>query len=251
MRKLTIVLTAFCALTIIPAVSQTADEIIQNYFENTGGNENWAKVESMKSTGKAGMGPQEFPFVQTMTADGKMAISIDLQGKNITVQAFDGESMWSTNFQSMKPEAQDSETSNNYKKNEAKDFPDPFFNYKEKGYKVEKLEDKTVEGVETYTIKLTKNPIMVDGKEEPSVTTYYFDKENFVPIMSETIINTGPQKGMQTQMIYSDYQEVGDVIVPFSMTQKFNGQTGQTIKVEEVILNPEIEESLFEMPTEE
>jgi len=250
MKKLTFTLITLLVFGISTAIAQTAEEIIENYFENTGGEDNWEKIESMEATGKAGMGPQEFPFKQVITEDGKMAVSIDLQGKNITVQAFDGESMWSTNFQSMKPEAQDSETSNNYKKNEAKDFPDPFLNYEEKGYKVEKLEDKTVEGVETFTIKLTKNPIMVDGKEEPAVTTYYFDKENFVPIMSETTINTGPQKGMQTQTIYSDYQEAGDVMMAYSITQKYNGQTGQTIKIDEVTVNPEIADDTFKMPTE-
>ena len=250
MKKCTILLTLLFTIVFTSVNAQSAEEIIQKYFENTGGKENWDTIKSMKATGKAGMGSQEFPFTQSMTADGKMAVSINLQGKNITVQAFDGDKMWSTNFQSMKAEAQDSETSENYKKNDAKDFPDPFYNYSAKGYTIEKLEDETVEGVETFKIKLIKNPIIVDGNEEPTSATYYFDKENFVPIMSETVIKEGPQKGMQTQTVFSDYQEAGNIFLPYSIIQKYNGQVGQTIKIEEITLNADFDDTLFEMPIE-
>ena len=250
MKKFTMLLTILFTILMTSMHAQSAEEIIQKYFENTGGMENWETIKSMKATGKASMGPQEFPFNQFVTVDGKMAVSIDLQGKNVTVQAFDGEKMWSTNFQSMKAEAQDSETSENYRKNDALDFPDPFYNFSAKGYTIEKLEDETVEGVETFKIKLTKNPIMVDGKEEPIVAMYYFDKENFVPIISETVIKEGPQKGIQTQTVYSDYQEAGDIFLPYSITQKYNGQVGQAISIEEYTINPEIDNKLFEMPNE-
>ncbi len=244
--------TLFIAILLIAmapmASAQTADEIIDTYFENTGGKANWEKIKSIKSTGKASFGPQEFPFTQYMMEDGRMAVTISLQGQELTPQAFDGENMWGTNFQSMQAEAQDSETSENYKKNEAKDMPDVFLNYKDKGYTVEKMDDDTIEGTEVFKIKLTKNPIMVDGKEEESVSIYYFDKENFVPIASETTINAGPQKGMTTQTVFSEYLEAGDVYMPFNITQKFNGQVGQSITIENIEINPDIDESIFEMP---
>jgi len=231
------------------AQAQTAEEIVANYFENTGGLDAWNSIETMQLTGKAGMGPQEFPFTQTMSSDGKMAIVIDFQGMKFTPQAFDGEQMWGTNFQTMKAEAMDAETSANYKK-EAKNILDTFLNYEEKGYTLELQGSETVEGTDTFKILVTKTPIMVDGKEEANTATFFFDKENFVPIMSETAVTSGPQKGMMTQTLYSDYQEAGDIYYPHSLTVKFNGNVGQTIKVEAIEINPEIDESIFKMPTQ-
>jgi len=232
----------------VPTNAQTAEEIINNYIENTGGMDAWMNIKGMMTTGDAMMGGQTFPFEQSMLSDGRMAVVIDLQGQRFTPQAFDGEQLWSTNFQSMQAEAADKEASENYLKNEAKDFPDPFLKYKENGYKVELAGEETVEGTECYKIILTKNPIMVDGEEKPNVNTYYFDKENFVPIVMESTINQGPMAGMTTQTVYSEYMEAGDVYIPFSITQKFNGQVGQTIKVKDITMNPEVDNSLFQMP---
>lgn len=247
----TIKILAAAVLFTFASISQaqTAEEIVDNYFENTGGIDAWKEIKSMEMTGLAGMGPQEFPFTQTVMADGKMAIQIDLQGQKFTPQAFDGEQMWGTNFQSMKAEAMDAEASSNFKK-ESKDIIDTFLNYKEKGYTLELLGSETVEGTDTFKIQVTKAPVMVDGKEEPSVATFYFDKENFVPIMSEAAITSGPQKGATTQTLYSDYQEAGAIYYPHSLTVKFNGQVGQTIKVDEIKINTEVDESIFKMPTQ-
>ncbi|HBR54493.1 MAG TPA: outer membrane lipoprotein-sorting protein [Flavobacteriaceae bacterium] len=244
--------TLFIALFVVAMVpstqAQTADEILENYFENTGGVDNWKKIDGMKMTGKAAMGPQEFPFTQTMMADGRMLTEVDFMGQNFIAQAFDGEQLWGMNFQTQEAEAQDAETSENYKKNDSKDFPDPFLNYKDKGYTLELMGEEMAEGTEVYKIKVNKGTVMVDGKEENNVAFYYFDKENFVPIMSESTINVGPQKGMKVQTVFSNYQEAGDIFYPYSIETKYNGQTGQSIKIEAIEMNPEVQDSTFKMP---
>ncbi len=234
-----------------PTQAQTAEEIIANYIENTGGAEAWSNIKSMKVTGVAQQGGMNYPFVQTVVSDGRMVIVVDLQGQEFIPQAFDGENMWATNFQSMQAEAADAETSMNYKNNEANEFPDPFINYAENGYKLELIGEETVEGTECYKITLTKNPSMVDGAEEANVVTYYFDKENNVPVMSETTLTSGPGKGSTVQTILSEYLEAGDVYIAHEQSQKFNGQVGQTIKINEIEVNGEFVESLFVMPAAE
>jgi len=243
--------TLFVALILIamsPATAQDADKIIANYIENTGGMEAWKNMKTMKAKGVAQQGGMDYPFEQTIMADGRMVIVVDLQGQKFIPQAFDGEIMWSTNFQSMQAEAIDTETTMNYKINEAKEFPDPFINYAENGYAVEFISEETVEGTECYKIQLTKNPVMVDGKEEANVSTYYFDKENYVPIMSETTMTSGPSKGATVQTIYSEYLEAGDIYMAYEVSQKYNGQVGQTIKITDVVINGEVDEALFSMP---
>jgi len=252
MKTVKTLFVALLVLAITPMVTaQTADEILANYFENTGGIEAWQAIKSIKAEGNANMGGQIYPFVQTIMKDGRMAVEVDLQGQTFIPQAFDGEKQWGTNFQSMKAEAADEETSTNYKRNEANEFPDPFLNYSDKGYSVELLGEEIVEGAETYKIKLNKNPIVVDGKEEDLFVIYYFDKENFVPILQESTVQSGPQKGMKVETLFSDYQEAGDIFYPYSVGVKYDGQLAQSISVESIEINSEIEDALFVMPESE
>ena len=248
MKLVKTLLIALLLVAITPLTAQTADEIIDNYIENTGGIDAWKNITNMKASGVAQMGGVDYPFEQTVMTDGRMVVVVDLQGQKFIPQAFDGENVWATNFQTMQAEASDAETSMNYKKNEAIEFPDPFVNYEANGYTVKLIGEETVEGTECFKIQLTKNPVMVDGAEEANVVTYYFDKENNVPVMSETALTSGPGKGSIVQTIYSEYLEAGDVYIAHAQSQKFNGQIGQTIKIKEILINGEVDESLFNMP---
>ena len=150
----------------------------------------------------------------------------------------------------MKAEKSDNETIENVKRSAKEDFPVALFNYKENGDTIELLGEETAEGTECFKIKVTKTPVLVDGKEEENVEFYYFDKDNFVPVMSESEAKTGQAKGMKVQTIYSDYQEVDGIYFPFSIGNKFNGQTGQAINIEAIELNPSVDDAIFAFPAE-
>ncbi len=248
MKTLQVFCIAFlvCITTITNA--QTADEIITTYIENIGGQEAWSKINSMQVTGVGKQQGVDYPFVATFMKDGRTVIDVDLQGTSFIVEAFDGENSWSMNFQTQKAEAADSESSANYK-NEAKDnIPDAFFNYKQKGYKVELLATEEWEGTECFKIKLTKKPVLVDGKEEENVDIYYFDTENYVPIAVESIVTSGAAKGATATILLSDYQEVDGLYIAFSQINKFNGQIGLEMTYKKIEFNTEIDESIFKMP---
>lgn len=241
-----------CVLLILSftltSYAQSAEEIVETYMENIGGNEAWSKIESIKITGIGRQQGVDYPFVATMMKDGRSVIDVDLQGTSFIVEAFDGENAWSMNFQTQKAEAADSETSTNYK-NEAQDvMPDAFANYKEKGYKLELLGKETWEGTEVFKIKLIKKPVLVDGKEEENVSIYFFDTENFVPLASESVVMSGPAKGATQQSVMSDYQEVDGLYLPFTTIEKFNGQVQLEMLYKKVEFNSEIDESIFVMP---
>ena len=102
-------------------------------------------------------------------------------------------------------------------------------NYKEKGYAAELMGTETLEGSEVFKLKLTKKPNIVDGKEVPNVTIYYFDSENFVPIMTHQEMTQGPAKGTIMEGKMSDYQEVDGLFMPFSMSQGIKDQPGQAV----------------------
>jgi len=230
--------------------AQTADEIIANYFENTGGVEAWKSIEGIKMSAKINQGGMEIPLEIVSLKSGKQMTAINFQGKIIKQGVFNGEVLWSTNFMTQKAEKSDQETTDNVKR-QMKDFPDPFLNYKEKGYTVELLGTEEIDGTETFKLKLTRLPMIVDGIEEENVSYYFFDAESFVPLVVHTEIKAGPMKGQVSESKFSDYQEVGNIYMPFSMTQGLKGQPGQVIAMDTIELNPQVDDEEFEFPEEE
>ncbi len=248
MKKIILLILAIGVNFVINA--QTADEILETYFENIGGLENLKKVEGIRMKASVNQQGMEIPLEIVQLKGGKQMTVISFQGKEIKQGVFDGETLWSTNFMTMKAEKSDAEATANMKL-ESNDFPDPFIDYKEKGYTVELLGNETIDGAETFKIKLTKEPVTIDGKKEESISFYFFDTENFVPIAVQSEMKSGQAKGMISEITMSDYQEVDGIYFPFSMTQGIKGQPGAPLTITSIELNPVVEDSVFAFPKEE
>ncbi|MFK8058700.1 MAG: outer membrane lipoprotein-sorting protein [Polaribacter sp.] len=246
MKKVLLVFVMFVGLV---SNAQTVDEILSTYYENIGGLENLKKVKGVKMTAKINQGGMEIPLEIYQMSDGKQMTVINFQGKEIKQGVFDGETLWAHNFRTMKAEKSDAETTANMKLN-MNDFPDAFIDYKKKGYKVELLGKETIDGAETFKIKLTKEPVTIDGKKVDDVSYYFFDTENYVPIAVQTEIKSGPGKGMTSEVTMSDYQEVDGLYFPFSSTQGVKGQPGSPITFTKIELNPTVDAAAFAFPEE-
>ncbi len=245
MKKITVLMVA--VLAVLSAKAQTADEIINKYLEVTGGKDKWKSVTSVKMTGKVKTQGMELPVTFLQAKGGKRRISLSVQGKEITQMAFDGNTAWATNFMTMKPEKMEAEDTENMKKaNE--DFPDPFIDYAAKGYKVELEGKEKIEGTECFKVKLTKKPEIIEGKEVENVVYYFFDTENYVPLVVRNVIKKGQFKGMPTDSVFSDYQEVDGFFFAFSMTNKMNGQVTESVIFEKVEVNAAVDDKMFAFP---
>ena len=245
MKKLKYLFLTVLALMISLHNAQTVDQIIDNYFKNTGGTENWQNVKAIKMSASINQMGMEIPV--EMFQSGNKIYQISIQGQEIKQGVFDGETLWSTNFMSMKAEKSDQEDIDNIK-NDLAEFPDPFLNYKEKGFLAELMGTETVDGSSVFKIKLTKTPMIVDGEVVPNVSTYYFDSENYFQIMVHEEVMRGPGKGMIMESRMGNYQEVQGLYMPFSMTQGIKGQPGQPVTINSIEINPSIDESEFEFP---
>lgn len=228
------------------AQAQTAEEIVNKYIEVTGGAAKWAELKSVKMTAKGKQGGMEFPITSLQKAPNLMKQSVSFQGKEITMSAFDGKETWKTNFMTMKAEKGEAEDSENAAK--SMDFPDPFLNYKAKGYSIALEGEEKVEGTDCFKIKLTKKPIKVDGKEEEDFSYYFFDKENGVVIMNRSVMKKGPGKDQAIETLMSDYQEVNGLFFPFTVSQKMNGQVVFSMAMEKLEMNVPIENKEFAFP---
>ena len=110
---------------------------------------------------------------------------------------------------------------------------------------MQKLADETVDGTSCFALKMTKKPKTVDGKPVDNIVTYFIDKSTSALLMTRTTSQEGPTKGTVIETLFSDYQEAGGIFIPFSMTIRVGGQTGQTIKFEKAEANVTIDDKEF------
>lgn len=225
------------------ANAQTADEILAKYFENTGGLDKWKALKSFTQKGKAFMG-QEFPMTIYAKTPNKIKMVINVQGTELIPQAYDGTTAWSLNpFQGGKdPVKMDDEAAKEIKDEE---FEEEFIDYKKKGHEVTLEGVEEVDGVKCHKIKLVKNK---NNPKDDATEIYFFDVENFVPIVQYSYVRTGPQKGTEVKTYLSDYQESGGLIFPYSMEQKVNGQTVFKATIENITINDVNDDSIFAFP---
>jgi outer membrane lipoprotein-sorting protein len=243
-----ILLLAIFSLVTNLTFAQTADDVINKYFEVTGGKTKWATLKDVKATGKLKIPSQglELPMVMLQKAPNKQKMTMTFQGKEIVQPSFDGNEGWNTNFMTMKAEKMEAEDSEIMKQDT--DFPDAFWNFKDKGYSITLEGDETVEGVACHKIKLTKKPVKVDGKEEENFSYYFFDKENGVPVMSRSVGKKGQMKGIAIESFMSDYQDVNGVMLPFTMNQKMNGKVMASVVIEKIETNVNVDDKVFAFP---
>ncbi len=235
-------------LTCLFAGAQSADEIIETFFENTGGKDAWNTIHAIQMNASVNA-PQvgEIPLTIYNDKDGCSFVKINLQGTEMMQIAFDGETAWAWNMMGQVAEKMEAENLENMKR-AIKEFPNPFLNYKENGFTVERMENDTIEGTECFKIKITKDPMLIEGVDVENIAYYYFDTENYVPILQENEIKQGQAKGMVSQTFYSDYQEVNGVYFAFSFTQGVKGYPSQTINIKTIDINPEIDKSILAFP---
>ena len=244
MRTMLLFFALILTTSFTTSYAQTADEVITKYLTAMGGVDNLKKLEGIKMTAKVNQGGMDIPLDIYNLKDGRQMTVVNFQGKVIKQGVFDGTNLWGTNFMTMKAEKSDAEATAMFKTSLG-DFPDPFLDYGTKGYKVELVGKETVEGTETFKIKLTKKPLTIEGKTEENVSFYFFDAEDFIPILVESEVKAGPAKGQISQITMSDYQEVNGLFFPFALGQGVKGAGSQPIVITKIELNPQVDPKEF------
>ncbi len=236
-------LLLFALLSVFTAQAQTADEILAKYFENTGGLDNWKKLNTMKVDGKMNMNGMDFNFTLLSKRPDMQRVEVNVQGTQI-IQAYDGTDAWIINplGGGTEPSKMPDEQAKDFT---SQKFEDEFVDYKKKGHEVTLLGEEEIDGVACYKIQLIKNK---NNDKEDITELHYFDKENFVPIMRVSYAMTGPTKGQEVKTYLSDYMEVDGFMIPAFMETKVNGQSIQKMTFEKVVMNEPIDNTKFVFP---
>lgn len=239
-RSILFLIALFSAFAI---QAQTVDEILASYFENTGGLDNWKKLNTMKVDGKMSMQGMDFNFALLSKRPNMQKVEVNVQGTQI-IQAFDGKDAWMLNpfAGGTEPTKMDDEQAKDFT---TQKFEDEFVDYKKKGHEATLLGVEEVDGVACYKIQLIKNKT---NDKEDITELHYFDKENFVPIMRVSYALSGEAKGQEVKTYLSDYMEVDGFMIPAFMESKVNGQSVQKMTFQKVVLNEPIDDAVFAFP---
>lgn len=230
---------ALLALLVPAAHAQTVDEILAKHFEAIG-LEKLRKVETMRVIGKMAVGPG---MEAQMTVERKRpAMSrneFTIQGMT-GIQAFDGEKGWSLMpFMGKKdPEPMSPEDAQEMK--DSADFDGELVDWKTKGHTVEFVGKESVEGAETYKLKVTKKTGQIEYQ--------YLDTETGLVLKAETKRKVRGEE-MEIETTFGDYKDVDGMLMPFSFEQGAKGSPQkQKMTFDKYEINVPVDATRFAMP---
>ena len=237
MRKFILLFAATLISFTINAQDLSMDEVLSNYYEVMG----FDKLKDVNTTvmkGKSINQEIEFPFMIAVVRPDKYRMEVEIQGQKM-LQVYNAGIGWFVAPWTGSLDAQDLPAEQLKPMKRQADIEGPLYNYKEKGHTAEFLGKDDLEGSEVYKIKLTYD----DGDE----ATYFIDAENFVVLKEESVVNMRGQE-VKNEVLYSDYKPINDMIMPFSFQIVTNGQVSQTINIETVEYDTEVDMKIFEKP---
>jgi len=222
------------------AFSQSVDEIVDKHITAHGGAEKWEKVEALKITGKFTAFSLEKDYTCYKTKSGYYYGDFNLGVENV-IESFDGETGWTID------PWQEMDYARNLNSGEVNvflqkaEFFTPFFNYKEKGHKVEYTGMDTLDGIEVFVLKLTRT--------NDKIETWYLNTETYLEYIcvSEWVDFA---RATPSEIFFEDFQTVDGLVIPF-FTERTFWQRDRILQIEKIEINPEIDESMFVMPRRE
>lgn len=218
--------------------AQTATGILDNYIKESGGSKEWQNVKAIEMKATIIEDEVTIPISIYSTASGKQAMIFKFPGMDFTQMAFDGDTYWTTDFTTLEPTKASDEMIYNMKLS-ANDFPSPALNYRKNGYTIAFVGMEKMNGAETYKVKVTQEPLAVNGQEVKNEIYYYFDTKTYLPVAVETL----QPNGRNNKVFLANYQKVEGLYFPFSIDQD-----GFAITVKSITINPNIDTAVFAFP---
>jgi outer membrane lipoprotein-sorting protein len=227
---------------VLNGYSQNIDEVLSKYMEATGGKTNWENIKSIKYTGYSNIMGMDIPYTQYVKRPGMWLIEIYVQGEKI-IQGYDGTKGWIVNPMSGSKKASevDEETSKIFKYNAL--IGGKLYNIDNTGFTAELAGKEDLEGKEVYKINLTDK----DG----AVYNFFIDANSYLITKAISKVKRMGNEVI-TESLYNNYKKVEDVFISYLMEQKITGGQFdiQTVTIDKVELNTEIDDNIFKMPIE-
>ncbi|MCA9742453.1 hypothetical protein KC734_12985 [candidate division KSB1 bacterium] len=242
LRKICLLGVATSLLAFASVQAQSVDDLIAKHLDAVGGVEKLKSIQSMKITGTSAIPAMGVTasFTRTSMRPNMMRMDVQVQGQTM-VQAYDGETAWQIvpfggdpTPQAM-PEAQAK-----YFRMQA-DLDGMLVDFKKKGHKIEFIGKEPVEEKDAYNLKVTMNT--------GDVTNIYLDTESYLQVKSR-LVTPGPGgNNLEIDSYFSDFKTVDGMTMAHTITQNNPMQGKVETKMTEVQVNPEVDKSIFQMPS--
>jgi len=236
MKKLLILILSFLSTGILMAQDIKLDELLDKHFKAIG-QDKLAKVQTMKMTGKVFQMGMEMTMNIIKKRPNLSRTEVEVQGTKI-VYAIDGQNGWMIMpfTGSSDPQDMPADQLNSAKK---EDMDGPFFNWKEKGNKLELMGKEDMEGTPVYNIKITS--------KDSTVANYYMDAAKFVILkMKAKVMSQGQMADVETK--FSDFRESNGIQNAFKIETMANGQAGAQITFDTVEFDVPVDNAIFKKP---
>ncbi len=227
---------ATVALVAAPAAATTVDEVIAKHIEAKGGKARWDSVESMRLTGDFTAFSLVHPFTLTR-ARGDRYLMDHMLGDKLAIIGNDGKKAWWENHWFGEGAAEIGGADLPVIAREV-DFATPFFEIAEKGHKVELIGESEYEGFPTIAIKLTR----ADESEE----TWHLDPETYLEF-ARTSPGSDFGRALEQRTIFDDFRKVDGIMLAHYVESQWYTRD-RVMVVENVELNPTVDEAMFRMP---
>jgi hypothetical protein len=237
---------ALLLLCSLPALAQTADEIIEKHLAATGGRAALGKLTSRTATGSITLTTPVGDLAGTIEMytkapnKSRTLITLDLSaaggGKVVSDQRFDGAMGYVIDTFNGNREI----TGGQADAMRNASFPTPLLNYRDNGATVESVGQEKVGSKDAHVVRLTP-------KTGP-VLQLFIDADTFMLVRTAVTINV-PQLGGDIEQVveFSDFRDVDGIKFPFT-TRSTNAVQTIVATMSEVKHNTEIDDASFSRP---
>ena len=237
MKSMKIILLALLTAFMGQINAQDLEEVLESHFEAIN-QDAVVNIKSIHMVGKSGRMGQSFNFQIWQVRPSKSRMEVDIQGQKM-IQIYDGEKGYMVAPWTGSIEAQEVGETEVEQMAEQADMDGELWNWEEKGSQLtlEGIED--FEGTEVIVLQL----INKNGNEK----TIYLDADSFLMVkMTAKIQMQGSE--ILSETFFSNYKELDDMVMPFFIETKMNGQVANTITVESMEFDKEIDHKMFVKP---
>ncbi len=215
----------FFLLIFIPLFStglwaQSAEQIINQHLEKSGGVSNWKKLNSIILKGDAVLGlEQSYPMIIYHRRPYEKKVVFSVQGKEMLNEGFDGKNGWTFNEISGKNEI--------LKEYQPDSFDSDMLDYQKKGFTAVYTGKSTSERKECYKVELTKNVNKV---------TYCFSIKDYSLLWEEND---------EEKQFYYDYKKFDGLEFATRIVGQPKEGGEYVIKFSQILINPRIDDKIF------
>jgi peroxiredoxin len=227
-QRLSIVAIVLSFAFIVPAYSQTVDEIASKHVVATGGADKWKSLESFAVVSRSAA----FSFDLYWKKPNRIRIEVAVEDPQpgVDIRSFDGATGWRLTPLEGSEVARTMSPAEILDLQEMGDTLRELIDYKAKGHRLELLGQEAVDGKQAYKLKLTK--------PSGAIVYIFLDAKTFLELKRVVRARTPDGENHEIVTAVGDYHVVGGLMLP----HRFGAA------VREYRINIPMDESGFRMP---